>query len=239
VLLAEDNPVNRAVVEKLLEVLGCRVDTVDNGREAVKAALANPYHLVLLDWHMPVMDGLAAAREIRRRGGRPTRLVALTASALAGDREACLAAGMDDYVAKPVTLERLAEILDRWYPKEAPPAGPSDRGNARGKLEHLMELLPPAARRKIVDLFLELAPASLKSLRKALEDGDAQAMAREAHKLRGTCSQFASDRVVDVAGLLEARAGAGNLRDAAPLLEEIEAGIGRAVEFYKEQKKNL
>jgi CheY-like chemotaxis protein len=241
VLLAEDNPVNLAVVSKLLARFGCKVDAVEDGRQAVEAALSAPYDVIFLDWHMPVMDGLEAAREIRRReaGKTPTRLVALTASALAGDRDTCLAAGMDDYIAKPVTLDRLAQVLGRVSEKPAPVAEETGPGTARGKLDHLMELLPPASRRKIVDLFLGQAPVALASVRKALERGDAEAVSHEAHKLRGTCAQFAPDRVVDLAGLLEARADAGNLREAEPLFGEIEAELGRVVELFEEERKRL
>jgi CheY-like chemotaxis protein/anti-sigma regulatory factor (Ser/Thr protein kinase) len=115
VLVAEDNPVNRKVVQAMLQHLGAAVECVEDGVEAVEATARAAYDLVLLDIYMPVLDGLAAARAIRAReaagGGRRLRLVALTANAFAADREACEAAGMDSFLAKPITLDTLRAML--------------------------------------------------------------------------------------------------------------------------------
>jgi CheY-like chemotaxis protein len=118
VLLAEDNVVNHFVACEMLERLGCRVDIVDNGKAAVDACARTPYDLVFMDCHMPVMDGLDAARAIRaaEQGGRRVPMVAMTASALSGDRERCHEAGMDDYLAKPVRLEDIERMVARWLP---------------------------------------------------------------------------------------------------------------------------
>ena len=128
VLIAEDNVVNQRVAARFVEKLGCRVDVVANGFEAVDAAGRSPYDLILMDCQMPEMDGFAATAEIRRlETGRPrTPIVALTASALAGDRERCLASGMDDYLAKPVTATDVATVCSRWLP--APRGRTSDTG---------------------------------------------------------------------------------------------------------------
>src|SRR6185312_17549050 len=117
VLLAEDNAVNQKVAMGLLLRLGYRADLVTNGREAVDRALAERYDLILMDLQMPEMDGLEASREIRRRIGRQPqpRIIALTANAMQGDRELCLAAGMDDYVAKPVKLPEVAAAIRRQF----------------------------------------------------------------------------------------------------------------------------
>ena len=130
VLLAEDNPVNREVACGMLEILGCTVHQAENGREAVEAAATQHFDLILMDCQMPGMDGFTATGTIRhheehaQRAGR-TPIVALTANAMEGDRERCLAAGMDDYLAKPFTLEHLAELLARWIPQS---------GQSRGSL---------------------------------------------------------------------------------------------------------
>ena len=115
VLLVEDNPVNRLVATRMLRILGCEVDRADDGREAVAAASREAYDTILMDCQMPVMDGYEAARTIRgneQAGGRRARIVALTANALEGDRERCLAAGMDDYISKPVTLASLRGAIE-------------------------------------------------------------------------------------------------------------------------------
>jgi len=116
VLVAEDNVVNQRVAVRLLETLGCSVDIAASGLEAIKMLEAGAYDLVLMDCQMPEMDGYEATREIRRRearaGGR-TKIVAMTAHALAGDREKCVEAGMDDFVTKPVRRDTLADVIDR------------------------------------------------------------------------------------------------------------------------------
>jgi signal transduction histidine kinase/ActR/RegA family two-component response regulator len=116
VLVAEDNPVNRRVAEEMLRRIGFSVDTAEDGRQAIDAALAHDYDLVLMDCDMPVVDGFEASRAIRRRegAGRHVPIVAMTASALSGDRERCLAAGMDDYLSKPTRLEDIARMAARW-----------------------------------------------------------------------------------------------------------------------------
>jgi two-component system, sensor histidine kinase and response regulator len=116
VLVAEDNVVNQKVARLLLERAGCEVDVVDNGEDAVAAVQRTPYDVVLMDCQMPVLDGFEATRRIRALPGPTARtaIVALTANALAGDRERCLAQGMDDYLSKPVRREALDAVLTRW-----------------------------------------------------------------------------------------------------------------------------
>jgi CheY-like chemotaxis protein len=123
VLVAEDSAVNQTVALGMLKRLGLRADAVGNGLEAIEALSTIPYDLVLMDVQMPVMDGLEATRRIREEASpvldRRIPVIAMTANAMQGDREACLQAGMDDYVAKPVKSEALAEALARWLPHTA------------------------------------------------------------------------------------------------------------------------
>jgi CheY-like chemotaxis protein len=122
VLLAEDNVVNQKVASRMLERIGIRADVASNGSEAVEMNRLAPYDIILMDCQMPEMDGYAASREIRRLEGnvRHTVIIAMTAEAITGAREQCLAAGMDDYIAKPVQLHSLTETLREWAVKSAP-----------------------------------------------------------------------------------------------------------------------
>lgn len=117
ILVVDDNLNNLYVTRAALERFGHKIDVVDNGIDAVKAATDKLYDLIIMDCRMPILDGYEATEEIRRTEavqGRRTPIVALTACALEGDREKCLAAGMDDYFTKPITLEGFQEILQRW-----------------------------------------------------------------------------------------------------------------------------
>lgn len=121
VLVVEDNPVNRTIAVRLLAREGCQVDAVESGQEAVEACAGADYDLVLMDVNMPGVDGYEATRRIRRLegAGRHTPIVAVTASAMQGDRDRCLECGMDDYVAKPFSAGRLRELLETWAPRSA------------------------------------------------------------------------------------------------------------------------
>jgi CheY-like chemotaxis protein len=119
ILLADDNRVNQKVGQSLLERMGYRADVVSNGLEVLHALELQTYDMVFLDVQMPEMDGCTASREIRRRWGQEERprLIALTGAAMLGDREMCLEAGMDDYIAKPIRIVDLRAAIERWGPK--------------------------------------------------------------------------------------------------------------------------
>ena len=125
ILVAEDNAANLKVAVRMVERLGYRADVAGNGSEAIVALDRVPYDAVLMDCQMPEVDGYEATREIRKaeRNGRHVPIIAMTASAMAGDRERCLAAGMDDYISKPVKLHIVAAVLERWLgdERESPP----------------------------------------------------------------------------------------------------------------------
>ena len=124
VLIAEDNVVNQRIVSRLLQSIGCKVDGVANGKEALKAIAGVAYDLVLMDVEMPEMDGLAATFELRRPGNERSTvpIVAMTDSTMQGDREKCLSAGMNDYVTKPVHRADLERVLRQWIPVRPPGA---------------------------------------------------------------------------------------------------------------------
>ncbi len=133
VLLVEDNPVNLMVAQRLLSLLGLRCDTAENGEQALEKMTLERYDLILMDCQMPVLDGYSATRQWRRReaaeGGRRLPIIAMTANAMAGDRQKCLDAGMDDYLSKPVTRGQLEETLSRWLEiSRSQPPGPANAG---------------------------------------------------------------------------------------------------------------
>jgi two-component system sensor histidine kinase/response regulator len=120
ILIAEDNLINQKVIERMVQKLGYPVDLVANGREAIDALSRLAYALIFMDCQMPEIDGFEACREIRKRqaGGARVPIVAITANAMKGDRERCLAAGMDDYVSKPFKQDDLRTVIDRWIGTE-------------------------------------------------------------------------------------------------------------------------
>jgi len=136
VLVVEDSSVNQIVAARSLERCGCRAEVAADGREGLEALLAGKFDAVLMDCQMPVLDGYAATAELRKREaqtGEHMPVIAMTAHAMDGDRERCLAAGMDDYISKPMRREELAEILHRWIPASAAGAGAAMRRRAVGR----------------------------------------------------------------------------------------------------------
>ena len=193
VLLVEDNEVNQAVATEMLSELGVDVAIAFNGAEAVEAVRREPFELVFMDCQMPVLDGYEATAQIRHLEGnaRHTIIVALTAHAMGGDREVALAAGMDDYLTKPVTVDALTATLDRWLNRHDDEAEPGADGDsvpaaaAKPALAAGTELLDPAVgrKRKFVEMFLELAPRDVANIRAA---GDSGALRDGAHRLKGS-----------------------------------------------------
>jgi CheY-like chemotaxis protein len=119
ILIAEDNLINQQLIKQILGNLGYQPDTVENGRLAAAAAGEEEYDLILMDVQMPEMDGLEATRRIRQESLRQPVIIALTANAMQGDREECLQAGMDDYISKPVRLDELMRLLEKWATQRA------------------------------------------------------------------------------------------------------------------------
>ncbi|HEX2740132.1 MAG TPA: response regulator, partial [Rubrobacter sp.] len=244
VLVVEDNVVNQRVAVKMLQKLGYRADVAANGLEALEALSRIPYSAILMDVQMPEMDGYAATREIRGRqsGKDRTPIIAMTANAMQGDKEKALKAGMDDYVSKPVKLEALAAVMQRWIPREyeavAEPAAPeADEESAdlaeSLDLRGLQEQWEPDILDELIWLFLDSAPSQLVALREAVEAGDASAVERIAHTLKGSSASMSAARMaalctrVEQAGLSE---DPGRAWPLIPLLDEEFARVREALE---------
>jgi PAS domain S-box-containing protein len=226
VLVAEDNEVNQKVAVRILEKLGYRVDVVTTGREAVEACAGKAYAAVLMDNQMPEMDGFVATAKIREQEGegRRTPIIAMTASAMKGDRERCLRAGMDDYVSKPVSPESVDEVLRRWVPREAPAAAPTRSGEPvdQSVLDQLLgidELGGLLA--EVIETFLRIAPLRLTALKKAARKRDAAGLERTAHSFLGSCANLGATRMAEICALLETRAQTGSTDGAPSLVEEL------------------
>ena len=249
-LLAEDNPVNQKVARGTLERLGYRVDIVGNGAEAVVAWETGRYHLILMDCQMPVMDGYQATQEIRRREGGAVRIpiVALTADAMKGTEQECLAAGMDAYLTKPFDRARLAATLERQLqlatvpaagPQPAPAAAaPGPAPPAPVDWEGLLEVTngDAAFTAELVQLFIDAGDAALGEIRAALESGDLPALGRAAHALKGSSASIRAQPASTAAARLEAAARAGSLTEAIALEAELRHEAGRAIDYLRARR---
>jgi len=237
VLLAEDNSVNQELAKRLLEKQGHSVVTVTTGRQVLEqlAHDAEGFEIILMDVEMPDMDGYQATKAIReqeKNTGEHLPIIAMTAYAMQGDRERCLAAGMDGYVPKPIQHQDLLDALQKMALKapRVPPGKPAAKPSMELLDEELLmsrvdgdkELL-----KDLVDLFLDEYPRVLEGIRVALGKGDVKAVERAAHGLKGSTSNLAAMRASDAAFQLEQLARAGTLRGAEGPLRELEAQLTR------------
>jgi CheY-like chemotaxis protein len=235
ILLAEDNLINQKLAVRLLEKEGHTVVVAGNGREALDQLESQPFDLVLMDVEMPELDGLTATALIRQKEqgtGRHLPIIAMTAHALKGDRERCLAAGMDSYIPKPVRPRELFEAIAATV--EPPRAGNGAESAGVSSPEELLnwnealdqvggdtELL-----RELVGLFLETSPKELSELREAIARGDCQSLKRLAHTIKGTLGVVGARAARSVAQVLETKAQKGDLTS----MDETCVALEKAVE---------
>jgi two-component system, sensor histidine kinase and response regulator len=266
VLVAEDNLINQKLTVRMLEKLGFQSDVVENGQEALAALAQGSYALVLMDCQMPLVDGLEATRLIRQReagtqetatAGSPETghipIVALTANAMRGDRERCLAAGMDDYLTKPVRKEDLKGILDRWistpiqvHVDDSDHAESSANTKDTRPLPLIFDMAAMLRNiggdtillAELVELFLQRYQTMLQEIRTALADGNRQALGQAAHMLKGTASNLCASEVVLAAGQLEALGRLGTLVEGPIIYAQIEKAVLRLVQVFEEQHRN-
>jgi len=241
ILVAEDNAINQKVAVRTLEKQGHRVVVAETGTEALDALDAQSFDLILMDVQMPEMDGLEATARLREREkatGRHLPVIAMTAHAMKGDRERCLAAGMDGYVSKPVQGNELIRAIDAVV-EGPPPAKPEpapngkhgagfDREAALARLEGDEELL-----RELVGIFLEDCPRLLQGMREALAQGDATALSRLAHKLKGSAGYLEAAEVCAAAQRLESLKAEAGVVPAGPLLQALEEHVNRLLPALK------
>jgi CheY-like chemotaxis protein len=227
VLLVEDNPVNRDVGVDILTHFGCTVDVACDGEEAVALYDPKVHDLILMDCQMPKLDGYAATREIRTRepGGKRVPIIAMTAHALESDEQQCLAAGMDDYLAKPATPDALLLKLHRWVGDDVSPAPEDDdqqQPSAKEGLSHDGDLpvldidaalALAGGRTDLLELvtgtFLRTVPPQVPQLREAVLGGDHEETARLAHAIKSSSAIVGGTKVNSIAAQLESAARDG------------------------------
>jgi two-component system, sensor histidine kinase and response regulator len=250
VLVAEDSPVNQELAGAMLAQLGCEVRFAENGQQALEALERDRYEVVLMDCMMPVLDGFEATAELRRReranpGRRRTYVVALTASAMRGDRERCLAAGMDDYLAKPCRGEDLrAAVMHGVHGAQGiaapsrlpPPLAPAVPASAEcldadvlASLRGMQRPGMPSLLRRVVDLYLKHSPALVAEGRAALAAEDLPTLTRAVHTLKSSSANVGAVHLSALCDDFEARLREGFPADGSQQLARIEVEVARVL----------
>jgi len=226
-LVAEDVAVNQKFVLLALEELGSHADVVANGQEVLDALHRQPYEVVLMDVQMPVLDGLETTRRIRARADSAPQpyIIAMTANAMQGDREACLAAGMDDYVSKPIYLSELRAALTRagLRLKDSWPTRAAEARQTRSPVDQgvLSKVLKRTGGRELVELYLAEARSNLETLRAAFARREITEIHQTAHKLKGSSGFVGATRMMQISADLEQMARNGQAADET-LLSQLE-----------------
>jgi CheY-like chemotaxis protein len=247
VLLCDDNAINQKVALRLLQQMGYRADFAGNGIEALNALDRQPYDLIFMDVMMPEMGGLEATRLIRERQHQKSQfpnyppsitIVAMTASAMQGDREKCLAAGMDDYIAKPIRLEDMRAIVEKWGPRASQPATPSpaktdvdeaapDSPESAGEetpvdMDRLLEFTDGSAENlmELATLFLDQTAEQLIQLGSAIKAGAPAEVKRLAHSCAGASATCGMRRLAPMLRELERQGHEGKLTTAEQVCRE-------------------
>ena len=250
ILLVEDNAINQEVAKATLAQLGCRVEVANHGAEALERLERQSYDLVFMDCQMPVMDGFQATARIRERErqaslapgavGRRLPIIALTAHAISGDRDRCLAVGMDDYLSKPFTREDLSALLKRWLPASAPsargqeapvvqpgvgavatPTASIDQGVLE-KIRRLERGGAPALVARLVELYLQSAPALIAGMKQAVAGNDPDALRAAVHTLKSSSANVGAMKLHVLCRELEARARERRVADLVEPVADIE-----------------
>jgi two-component system sensor histidine kinase/response regulator len=240
ILLVEDNLINQQVALGILQIQGYSVTVVNNGREALDAHAQGGFDLVLMDCHMPEMDGFEATREIRERErssiGERVPIIALTANAMAQDREECLNAGMDDHLSKPFSMQTLQDMLDRWMPqaasKQSQAAQLAARATAKAaevldrqvlaQLGKVRTNGKPELLARVINLYLVESPKLIQKLKQAARAKDAPGIARSAHSLKSSSANVGAMVLSRYCADIEASARRADAEEACKILAKVE-----------------
>jgi CheY-like chemotaxis protein len=255
ILLAEDHPVNQRLAMLILNRMGYRVDIAANGLEVLQAIREQTYDVVFMDVQMPEMDGYTATQTIRQQearlgpGARRLRIIAVTANAMPGDREKCLAAGMDDYLSKPLRIDRLQEALlqSSTMAGRCPSAGASpaeartdDRlQSVANAMREMADAVGATAAGETLEDFVRSWPATLAELKRLTGERDFPALRRGAHTLKGLAGTFGLGELRERAESLERHAAAERHADCLPLLAELERQFEELTPYLRHQVAGL
>ncbi|KPV47985.1 hypothetical protein SE17_40500, partial [Kouleothrix aurantiaca] len=238
--LVEDNPVNVQIALRQLERLGYSADVANNGRQALERlfGVEHSYRMVLMDCHMPEMDGFTAARTIRaHESAASLPIIAMTASALQSDREACNAAGMNDFLAKPVQLAELKRMIERWAPPGASPAPetPALRLIDLGVLEELrsFDTGEVAMFDELMRTYQEEVQMQIGAIREAHSTDDMIGLSHAAPRLRGSSAYFGATRLADLCVERERAGKAAERQTARTLAAEVERVARQTLEMLQ------
>src|SRR6267378_4107243 len=243
ILLVEDNLINQQVALGILQIQGYSVTVANNGREALDAHEQGAFDLILMDCHMPEMDGFEATREIRGRErssiGKRVPIIALTANAMAQDREECLNAGMDDHLSKPFSMQTMQDMLDRWMPQAAsmksePAAEPAARGPAKAAevldrqvLDQLSTLLKPEHLARAINFYLVESPKLIQKMKQAAAANDAPEIVSSAHSLKSSSANLGASVLSRYCEDIEASARRADAEEACKIFAKIETEYGK------------
>ena len=245
ILVVEDTPINQKVVVNQLQILGHEADCVNNGRECLDRLERESYDIVLMDCQMPVMDGYAATKALRQGEKEKIIIVGLTAYAMAGDREKCLAAGMDDYLSKPLTIDDLQRTIQKWLPQKKAknldanansPSKPQSLVNSLNSLINSDRLHKISGgdlefEAELLHAFVEDSETYLQEAKNALQENNLKFLAEKAHQLKGASASVGVLKMPEVAKKLEIQARQNNLEAASELLSELEDILERVKVF--------
>ncbi|MBI4690198.1 MAG: response regulator [Nitrospirae bacterium] len=250
ILVAEDNPINQKLITAMLKKAGYRVDVAGDGRIALDAIEKNNYDIILMDVQMPEIDGFEVTKIIRskEKGERHNTIIAMTAHALKGDRERCIEAGMDDYIAKPINPRELFKIIENWIKPGVEKHGepeikhtyeesvrktditdsPVDIKSAMERFDNDMGFF-----KAMLDEFLGYVPDQIQAIEDAVKSGNADEVESKGHSIKGAAGMLSADRVSSIALSIESKGHSREISDVPKLLNDLKYEISRLEDFVK------
>jgi PAS domain S-box-containing protein len=233
ILVAEDNAINQTLINIILQRLGYKIDLAGDGKEVLDMVAQKNYDIIFMDVQMPEIDGLEATRKIVEIYGKQRpKIIAMTAFAMEGDKEKCFEAGMDDYVSKPLMIEEIQRMIEKWSKKPQNAALKNKRkiiyseedlldNDAIVRLKEINDKVDPEFLEKVLGMFLEQAPQLLVEIKAHQQAGDWEQLGQKAHKLKGTSLNLGAKILADACKLLEIKGRSKDAANIGPLIDEL------------------